>query len=431
MLCCSFKPFGAEMVVDVGPAGYNQPIMEPIAQILARLEQVIDRRRLVETATRLIEVPSPTGAAGDVLDRLDDLLAADGFKVHRPSGGHESAPALAVTYAGVGKGRTLQFNGHLDTVHLPFVPPSVEGDLLKGSGASDMKGGFAAAVEAVRAVRDSGLLTSGSILLTAHDLHEAPWGDGRQLDRLITEGLVGDAVLLPEPLSDRLPVVGRGQACWKATIRRPGPPVHEVMRPLDEPSVIAAGAEFVARLGELDRRLSQTSTDPVAGPSSVFIGQFHGGEIYNQYPHECTLEGTRRWLPGSSRVDVERELRDLATGLEHATGTTVDLRWQVVRDAFKLDQSDSFVIMFQSAYETVAGRALPTGSKPFVDDGNSFWSLAKVPAITHGPRAGGQHTVEEWVSIDDLVRVSKLYALIAILYCQAETSTDGHGGPGS
>jgi acetylornithine deacetylase/succinyl-diaminopimelate desuccinylase-like protein len=128
---------------------------------------------------------------------------------------------------------------------------------------------------------------------------------------------------------------------------------------------------------------------------------------------------------------VEREFRDLATGLEHATGTTVDLRWQVVRDAFQLNQSDSFVITFQSAYETVAGRILPTGSKPFVDDGNSFWSLAKVPAITHGPRAGGQHTVEEWVSIDDLVRVAKLYALIAILYCQAETSTDGHGGPGS
>ncbi|MEO6810554.1 MAG: M20/M25/M40 family metallo-hydrolase [Isosphaeraceae bacterium] len=416
------------MVVHRGSAGYNQPIMELNAQILERLEQAIDRRRLVETATRLIEVPSPTGAAGDVLERLDELLAADSFQVQRPQGGHPSAPALAVTYAGVSTGRTLQYNGHLDTVHLPFVPPSVEGDLLKGSGASDMKGGLAAAIEALRAVRDSGLLAAGSILLTAHDLHEAPWGDGRQLDRLITDGLVGDAVLLPEPLSDRLPVVGRGQACWKATIRRPGPPVHEVMRPLDEPNVIAAGAEFVARLGQLDRQLSSLSTDPIAGPSSVFIGQFHSGEIYNQYPHECVLEGTRRWLPGTAKSDVESEFRALVTGLEHATGTTIELRWQVVRDAFMLDQANPFVPMFQSAYETTAGRALPTGAKPFVDDGNSFWSLAKVPAITHGPRAGGQHTVEEWASISDLVRVAKLYALMAILYCQAETSTDGHGG---
>ena len=65
-------------------------------------------------------------------------------------------------------------------------------------------------------------------------------------------------------------------------------------------------------------------------------------------------------------------------------------------------------------------RRLPEGAKPFVDDGNSFWALAGIPAITHGPRAGGQHTVSEWVEIDDLVRVAKLYAATAILFCQSQ-----------
>jgi acetylornithine deacetylase/succinyl-diaminopimelate desuccinylase-like protein len=55
-----------------------------------------------------------------------------------------------------------------------------------------------------------------------------------------------------------------------------------------------------------------------------------------------------------------------------------------------------------------------------VDDGNSFWALAQVPAITHGPRAGGQHTVSEWVSIDDLARVAALYALTAVAYGREE-----------
>jgi acetylornithine deacetylase/succinyl-diaminopimelate desuccinylase-like protein len=40
-----------------------------------------------------------------------------------------------------------------------------------------------------------------------------------------------------------------------------------------------------------------------------------------------------------------------------------------------------------------------------------------VPAITHGPRAGGQHTVSEWVEIDDLVRVAWLYAATALDFC--------------
>src|SRR5262249_31873045 len=153
-----------------------------------------------------------------------------------------------------------------------------------------------------------------SVLLTAHDLHEAPWGFGQQLDQLIAEGFVGDAVLLPEPMGDRLPVVGRGQAWGKLAIRRDGPPGHEVMRPPDEPSVLAAGAELVARLGRLAERLS-SQADPLAGRASVFIGQVHGGEIYNQYPQECRLEGTRRWLPGTSRDAVEAEFRALLADL--------------------------------------------------------------------------------------------------------------------
>ena len=64
------------------------------------------------------------------------------------------------------------------------------------------------------------------------------------------------------------------------------------------------------------------------------------------------------------------------------------------------------------------GKPLPTGPKMFVDDGNAFYGLAGewILAITHGPRSGGQHTVNEWIDIDDMVRVATLYALTAIMY---------------
>ena len=144
-----------------------------------RLHRAINRQRLVDTAVQLIAVPSRTGEAGAVSDRLADILTADGFRVERPTGGHPAAPAVVVRFAGGKPGRTLEFNGHLDTVHLPFVPPQVQGGRITGSGSSDMKAGVAAAVEALRALRDTGALPGGSILLVAHDLHEAPWGDGR------------------------------------------------------------------------------------------------------------------------------------------------------------------------------------------------------------------------------------------------------------
>ena len=380
-----------------------------------RLCRAVQPQRLLDTAHRLVALPSRTGEAKGVLDCLADILAADGFAIERPDGGYPQAPAVAVRWAGKRPGRTLQFNGHLDTVHLPFVPPSVDGDLLRGSGSSDMKAGTAAAVEALRALRDADALQTGAILLTAHDLHETPWGDGRQLDTLIRGGYVGNAVLLPEYLNEALPVVGRGGFTWKVTIGRPGPPVHEVMRPA-EPSVIAAGAELVRRLLALDVALAQ-KRDPLAGPESAFIGQIHSGEIFNQYPQTCRLEGTRRWLPGTRHADADAQFRRLIDETARATGTTMTAELCLMRDAFRLDELHPLVGCFQGALAALGLPALPRGAKPFCDDGNSFWALANVPAITHGPRAGGAHTLDEWVSISDLVRVAKVYALTALAFC--------------
>ena len=283
----------------------------------AKLRAAVNSARLVDTAVRLVAVASPTGKAGAAADCLADLLREDGFSVERPAGGHAAAPAVVVRLDSGRPGRTLQFDGHIDTVHLPFVPPRIVDGQITGSGAADMKSGVAAAVEALRVLREVGLPEAGSVLLVAHDLHEAPWGLGEQLNELIATGLHGDAVLIPEPLCNALPIAGRGSATWKVSFRRPGAPVHEVVRPMDEPGVIAVGAMFIEAIGELSRQLSAIR-HPIAGSESVFIGQIHSGEIYNQYPQECWLEGTRRWLPGGDHNAVKRSFHDLVADVAPA-----------------------------------------------------------------------------------------------------------------
>src|SRR5947207_6893785 len=126
--------------------------MKTAPACIERVKPHVNRHRLVETARRLIEVPSPTGDAGAVSDRLAEILAADGFDVQRLSAGHPAAPAVSIRLDSGRPGPTIQFDGHLDTVHLPFVPPGVEDNRITGSGSSDMKSGIAAAVEAVRAL---------------------------------------------------------------------------------------------------------------------------------------------------------------------------------------------------------------------------------------------------------------------------------------
>jgi acetylornithine deacetylase/succinyl-diaminopimelate desuccinylase-like protein len=398
--------------------------MSDFDERIEQLRHAVQRARLLDTAVRLVSVPSWTGEAGAAADCLAEILRAEGFTVSRVDAGHAAAPAVVVRLDGNQPGRTLQLDGHLDTVHLPFVPPAVVDDNLTGSGAFDMKGGVAAAVEALRALRDTNALSAGRVLFTAHDLHEAPWGLGEQLDRMILDGIVGDAALVCEPFTTHVPVIGRGSATWKATFHRPGPPVHEVVRPAEEPSVIAAGAELVHRLGKFASEL-QVQSHPVAGSASVFIGQIHAGEIYNQYPQECWLEGTRRWLPGFDRATVETELRALFEQTARDMGVSVRIDYRDIRDAYSLDVRDPLLEAFQSAHAAVHGSPLPTGPKPFVDDGNSFYGLKRIPAITHGGLGGGAHTLKEWVSIDSLTSAAYTYAVTALLYCHLPRTAVG------
>jgi len=390
-------------------------------ETVERIRTAVNPSRLLDTALRLIEVPSPTCHAGPVSDRLTELLQADGFDVERPVANWPEAPAVVTRLQGRRPGWILQFDGHLDTVHLPFVPPRVEEGVLTGSGAADMKGGLAAAIEAVRALRDAGGLEAGSVLLTAHDHHEGPWGDCRQLYAMIEQGIVGDGVLIPEYLCDRLPVVGRGLAILEIRVHRDGEPVHEVFRPAGQPSVIHAGCELVRRFEKLNAELAK-HPHPIAGPGTLFVGKIAAGEIFNQSPTECRIEGTRRWLSHESTAAVADQYRSILEEVAAQTGTEITGDFVVRRDAFEIDRENPLVRAFQDSHRAVAGRNLPIGAKPFVDDGNAFIAQARIPAITHGPDAKGAHTLNERVPLAELVRVAEVYALTAITFCQDKRS---------
>lgn len=390
------------------------PELDPTT--IERVLNAIQPERLLATAQALVAVPSPTLNAGAVADKFAEILRSDGFAVERPIADWPEAPAVAVRYNSGRPGRTMQFDGHLDTVHLPFVPPRFEDGVLYGSGASDMKGGIAAYTEALRALVETDALPGGSILLTAHDHHEGPWGDRRQLRALIREGYIGDAVMVPEYLADRLPVAGRGSAAFDITISRPGQPVHEVLRPPGTPDVIKAGAQLVTRLHEENGPLSRI-TAPYVGSDSFFVGKFHAGEIFNQTPTECLISGTRRWVTPGMSEQVVAEFRALLDEIAEETHTTIELEVDLPGDAFTLDPSSPLIEAFQSAYTTVTGAPLPLGNKPFVDDASIVIDETGRPAITHGPGATGAHTLFEAVTLDELVRVARVYALTAIAFC--------------
>jgi acetylornithine deacetylase len=204
----------------------------------------------------------------------------------------------------------------------------------------------------------------------------------------------------------------------EVSVRRDGAPVHEVLGGIDQPSVIRAGADVVRRFADFDRQLVRR-THSLAGRETLFIGSVASGEIYNQSPVEFRLSGTRRWLPSTSRADVERELRTILAQVASETGTHVDGRFHFSKDPFEIDAAHPLVLAFQAACCATRGEPLPIGAKPFVDDGNVFVNRAGIPAITHGPGGIGAHTLHEEVPIAELARTALVYALTALEFCAA------------
>ncbi|MFA6107616.1 MAG: M20/M25/M40 family metallo-hydrolase [Candidatus Latescibacterota bacterium] len=376
----------------------------------------VDLERIARTALALIDAPSPTCSAGPAADRLAEILTDLGFTVERPVADWPASPAVVARLDSGRPGRVLQIDGHLDTVHLPFVPARMVDGIIHGSGAADMKGGVAAEVEAVSVLRDADLLPAGGVLLTAHDHHEGPWGDKRQLQALIREGYRGDGVLLPEYLADRLPVAGRGLAIFSIRVWRDGEPMHEVLGPAGIPDVLATGADLVTRFRELNRGLVALRVEH-AGSDSIFLGQLQCGEIYNQWPTECRLAGTRRWTAPGRGEEVQAEFARILAEVARVSGTHIDSEFTQYADAFALDPADPLAEAFQQAHESVTGHRLPAGGKPFVDDGSGFAEQAGIPSVTHGPAATGAHSLHEAVPVAELARVARVYALTAVAYC--------------
>src|SRR3989440_6466131 len=108
-----------------------------------------------------------------------ELFESLGLQVQWQQVEEGRANALGI-WPGAGGGKSLMFNGHLDTSYsgrepwlrdVPgFQPQAFERDgRLYGLGISNMKGAVACYVEAVRALQDAGVRLRGDVLIAAVD----------------------------------------------------------------------------------------------------------------------------------------------------------------------------------------------------------------------------------------------------------------------
>ncbi len=387
--------------------------MNPLAE---RLLNAIDTERIRARLFEMVSIPSPTGHARAVAEHYAALMGQIGLTTQlRPLQGRPDSPTVVARWAGSQARPLFQMAGHLDTIHTPHAAPCIEGGRIYGRGAADMKSGLTAIAEVVHVIVESGAPLPGSLLVTAYDLHEHPWGHGEGVRDLAESGIVGDAVWVAEGPPDEVAVAVKGSTSFEIEIRSPAGSPHELHRPADATNPFVAAVRLGQRLIEFGEQLEGQEI-PLLGTETIFLSSIHCGDFYNRLPGSAVIGGTRRFTPGRGFAAVQAELQAIADEVVAGTDLTAHVTLGPMMEGSRQPADSRLVKAVRSAYSTLYGREMPITGQLFGADNERFANWAHIPAICIGAGLGQSHADVEWVEVEDVVRLARHLLLTTLAF---------------
>ncbi|MCF8607415.1 M20 family metallopeptidase [Gordonia sp. HY442] len=391
---------------------------------LAALLEAVDAAAIDTLTCALIAESSvnPGGTEESAVAVLADACRAAGFAVDVVEAA-PGRPNLVATAPIGGTGPGLMFLGHSDVVPAgpgwsadPFVPRR-DGDLIIGRGASDMKGGIAAAVAAMSALAragEFGLELSGPVQLVV-TVDEEEHGAGVRhlvanpdlLHRMTgVEEFAGCIVAEPT----RMEVVRGCRGASYFEIEVTGRAAHSG-RPSDGVSAIDAAARVIEVIRADQVRLA-AAPDPLLGFGTWNVGTIQGGQGISVVAPSCSLGVDRRLMPGE---DVH-EIRDRLLADIDAAGIVVDgIDVRVTPTMFLPGFATEVDHPLVSAASKAALDA-PVGGWTAACDGGFISTSLGVPTVVLGPGDINTqaHQPDESVGLSELVFAAQSYVRAAV-----------------
>jgi acetylornithine deacetylase len=320
-------------------------------------------------------------------------------------------PAAGAAPGGPG----LLFLGHSDVVPAgpgwtrPPFQATVDGGRLYGRGAADMKGGLAAVLEAMAALRRSGAALSGPVTL-ACTVDEEDLGTGIRALAVLPDRYLGCVVA--EPTSLQTVTAFRGDSYLELQVT--GRPAH-ASQPGDGRNAILAAAS-ICELIRIDHEELQLGRDPLLGAAGWNVGLIKGGQGTSIVAPSCRLSVDRRLLPGE---DPEQILAALLSRIRAAgiagDGITVTGRVSMQMPGIRTAEDHPLVVAALACVAAAGGTSRASGWSAACDGG----FIARdhgIPTIVLGPGSlnGQAHRQDESVDLGELSTAARAYALLCL-----------------
>ncbi len=339
---------------------------------------------VVELTRRLVAIPSenpPGNQYAECVALLEAELETLGLRPRRLTD--------LILEASVGEGdRPLYFHGHYDVVPAQDrsqFEPYVEGDRLYGRGSADMKGGLAAMIHAMVALKDA----PGRVVL--HLVPDEETGGARG-SRLL-EDLDGIGMLTTEPTSGVVWNANRGALSMRVTTR--GKAAHV--------GLAHTGVNAFERMVTLVNRL-QDLRDEL---DSILLigGTISSGANFNVVPDTCTM--TLDWRPNPDE-SVEEEKQRLLDLLE---GADVEIFQEAPSAASPADGPVATALA--DAVAVIEGERPRFEMCPGLLE-TRWYAQRGIPAYAYGPGfLEVAHQADEHIEIPRLLRAVDIYTRTA------------------
>jgi acetylornithine deacetylase len=324
---------------------------------------------------------------------------------------------------------SLILNGHMDVVPTgderawtggPFSG-DIRDDRLWGRGACDMKGGLAAAVTAVAALQRCGLRLRGDVLIQSV-IGEETGGVGTLAALL--RGYRADAAIILEPTRMALCPIGAGALSFRLHIQ--GRAAHGAMR-TEGVSAVTKFYRAAEALEQLEGRRHSGFHHPFFQSGELIapisIGKIHAGDWPSTVPESLIAEGRFGVLPGedieSARRQFEAAIRHLEAADEWFATHPVEVEWFEGQFEPGETPADAAILRALSTdHRAICSREARIHGVPYGSDLRLFTRHGGMHAVLYGPGdVRVAHSLNEFVPLDELRRVSKVVARTIARWC--------------
>jgi acetylornithine deacetylase/succinyl-diaminopimelate desuccinylase-like protein len=387
---------------------------------------MIDERRLVDLALRLVSTPSFTGSEERCAQVMERELRQLGLEVMwQPV--EDGRANVVGTWPGEGGGPTLMLNGHLDTSYsgdepwlrdIPgFRPAGFERDgRIYGLGISNMKGALAAYVEAVRSLQEDGVRLRGDVIVAAvcGEIEKAQEGEAQGPEYrgyaagsryLVGHGGAADACILGEPTENKLALAHFGALWLRLRVR--GPFVHTAFSRgrLEENSIVRMRPVLDRVLEWLPEWEEEMSYGQVRGVASIGAIQGGFGWRASRTPHATDLFLDLRVPPNVPMAQARRKALEFTRGLDG-----VEAEAYVTAPGAEIEESHPLVVAVAEAHEEVFGSPPERDVTRWFSDA-SVLSRYGIATLNYGTSSGlPDAELGENLEIEGLVKTAKVYA---------------------